>query len=45
MGYVLPTFNLSSAHIAGLLSRYACITLSFTHNVISKIVSKSDKAN
>ena len=45
MGYVLPSFGLSSAQIASLLSRYARITPSFTYNLTSKIVSKSDKAN
>ena len=45
MGYVLPSFGLSSAQIASSLSRYARITPSFTSNLTSKIVSKSDKAN
>ncbi len=45
MGYVLPSFGLSSAQIASSLSRYARITPSFAYNLTSKIVSKSDKAN
>ena len=45
MGYVLPSFGLSSAQIASSLSRYARITPSCTCNLTSKTVSKSDKAN
>ena len=45
MGYVLPSFGLSSAQIASSLNRYARITLSFTDDLPSKIASKSDKAN
>ena len=45
MGYVLPSFGLSSAQIASSLSRYARITSSFTCNLTTKIVLKSDKAN
>ena len=45
MGYVLPSFGLSSAQIASSLSRYARITPSFTDDLFSKVVSKSDKVN
>ena len=45
MGYVLPSFGLSSAQIASELSRYARITPLLTCHLTSKIVSKSDKAN
>ena len=45
MGYVLPSFGLSLVQIASSLSRYARITPSFSDNLPSKIVSKSDKSN
>ena len=45
MGYVLPSFGLSSAQVASSLSRYVRISPLLTCNLTSKIVSKSDKAN
>ena len=45
MGYVLPSFGLSSAQVASSLCRYARITPSCTCKLLSKIVSKSDKAH
>ena len=45
MGYVLPSFGLSSAQIASELSHHARMAPSFTDDLPSKIVSKSDKSN